>query len=206
MGVVDNPEEAAGVTTVTLVAVRDVTAALTFPNFTAVTEPKLLPVTTTVDPPATEPEFGEIDVMVGAREMKVNADKRVAVPPGPVTEIGTTPAAFAGEVTTNEVEDCETIEAADTPKATDVTALKFDPEIVTVVPPAVEPVIGVTPEMVGAGGTYVNDEDFVAAPLLFVTTTSTVPADPAGVMATIEVDVRDEIIPVDVPNFTLVTD
>jgi hypothetical protein len=61
--------------------------------------------------------------------------------------------------------------------------LKFVPVIVTVVPPAVVPEVGVNEEMVGAGATYLNLDDAVAMPPGVATFTVTVPATCDGVTA-----------------------
>jgi hypothetical protein len=74
------------------------------------------------------------------------------------------------------------------PKFNAVAPLRFVPVTVTVVPPPVDPVFGLTAETVGAG-TYVNSSavDTTDVPTGVVTVTSTTPADPAGLMAVIEV-------------------
>jgi hypothetical protein len=64
------------------------------------------------------------------------------------------------------------------------------PVTVTAVPPQVEPLLGLTPLTVGAGGgaTYVKPAGSVPlCPPEFVTTTLTAPAARAGVVAVIEV-------------------
>lgn len=78
-------------------------------------------------------------------------DAQFAVPPGVVTETVTVPAARAGVVTliwlglmtVNEV-------AAVPPKVTEVAPVKFEPLIVTGVPPAVLPLGGLTLPIMGA--------------------------------------------------------
>ena len=59
--------------------------------------------------------------------------------------------------------------------------------MVMVVPPRVEPDVGLTLEMVGAGTEYLKPSAFVAVPPGVVTTTSLAPMMPAGVSAVIEV-------------------
>lgn len=75
-----------------------------------------------------------------------------------------------------------TFVAAVPPKVTLAPAAKFVPEIVTDVPPAVDPLFGLTAVTVG-GPTYVKP--FVRLPLwpFKVTVTVTAPALPAGVVA-----------------------
>ena len=59
----------------------------------------------------------------------------------------------AGEVTVIEVVELTTTPVpATVPNFTPVTPLKSVPVMVTVVPPAVDPVVGLTPVTVGAGG------------------------------------------------------
>ena len=74
------------------------------------------------------------------------------VPPGVVTVTSTAPALPAGDVavidvallTVNEV-------AAVAPNFTAVAPVKLVPVMVTLVPPAVGPLVGLTPVTVGAG-------------------------------------------------------
>ena len=54
--------------------------------------------------------------------------------------------------------------AAVVPNLTDVAPVKLVPVIVTVVPPSVEPLVGVKEVIVGAGVTKVNEELDVAVP------------------------------------------
>ena len=70
-----------------------------------------------------------------------------------VTVTSTGPAVCAaGEVAVIDVEPFTVTLVADfPPKLTVAVAVKFVPLIVTVVPPAVDPVAGVTPVTVGAG-------------------------------------------------------
>ena len=76
------------------------------------------------------------------------------------------------------------------PKATAVAPVKFVPDIVTLVPPAVVPEPGEIPVTVGAGGTWKVNWSLLLVALVppdVVTVTSTVLALLAGEMAVIEV-------------------
>ena len=75
-------------------------------------------------------------------------------PPAAVTITSTVPADSAGEVAVMEVVlTTVTPVAATVPNFTVLPALKLVPVMVTVVPPVVGPVLGVTLVTVGAGGT-----------------------------------------------------
>src|SRR5262249_33719505 len=70
------------------------------------------------------------------------------------------------------------------PKVADAPLMKFVPAIVTAVPPAIGPLLGVTLVTPGAGALYVKP--LLRVPVCvsgFVTTTLTVPAAWAGVVA-----------------------
>ena len=81
----------------------------------------------------------------------------MAEPPPVVTVTGAAPAAPAGLVTTIDVAESVVIVADAEPNLTDVALPRFVPVIVTVVPPSVVPLVGLTVETVGAPiGWYVN--------------------------------------------------
>ncbi len=130
------------------------------------------------------------------------------VPPAAVTVTSTVAADSAGEVTVIEVVELTTTPVpATVPNFTPVTPVKPVPVIVTVVPPAVDPVLGLTPVTVGAGGAVkVNwSAGALAArcPRPAVTVTSTVAADSAGEVTVIEVaELTTTPVPATVPNFT----
>src|ERR1700691_236010 len=63
-----------------------------------------------------------------------------------------------------------------------VAPVKLVPVIVTKVPPAAGPEVGLNDVMVGAGALYVNASASVPLPPMVVTATLTGPAEPAGVM------------------------
>jgi len=74
----------------------------------------------------------------------------VAVPPLVVTAILTVPGAtLDGDETTIEIAEVETIVPGEVPNITLDAPSRFVPEIVTLVPPTVEPEPGVVAEMVG---------------------------------------------------------
>jgi hypothetical protein len=72
------------------------------------------------------------------------------VPAGVVTVTSTLPAAPAGAVAVTDVADPTVKLAFVAPNFTDVAPVNPVPVIVTAVPPAVDPLLGVTPETVGA--------------------------------------------------------
>ena len=92
----------------------------------------------------------------------------VTDPAGFVTTTFTDPAECAGVTTTNCVEVFVDIVAADPSIVTPVTVERLVPEIVTEVPPAVEPALGEIEEMVGVGLFDITaaDEAFEVAELL----------------------------------------
>ncbi len=126
-------------------------AAFTGPNFTAVTDVKVVPVMTTEVPPLVDPSEGEIPVTAGVRK-KVNWSDALGAldPPGVVTTTSTTCGALAGAVAVIVV-SLVTVKlvAGVVPKATAVAPVKLVPVMVTVVPPAVGPEVGLTPVTVG---------------------------------------------------------
>ncbi len=100
----------------------------------------------------------------------------------PVNATLTAPAEPDGVTTVTEVEVFEEMdEPADPPKVIPVTPDRLVPVIVTVVPPAVDPVEGVIDVIVGAGK-YVKAPADVVVPPAVVRATSTAPADFAGVV------------------------
>ena len=112
------------------------------------------------DPPtagATVLAASEIEyVPLDTRYVNSSAGLTALVPPGPVTVTSTVPPTFwefpAGEVAVIDVaEFTVTPDAAAPPNATVSPAAKFDPEIVTAVPPGPAPDTGETPLTVGAG-------------------------------------------------------
>ena len=153
------PADPAGDVTViwlSLFTVKAVAAAA--PNFTAVAAVKPLPVIFTLVPPAVEPLDGEIAVTAGtgATKLKSLAAVPKLVPSAVVTVTLTPPKGEADSagvtaviwVSLTTVKDV----AATDPKFTAVAPVKPVPPMVTVVPPAVAPLFGEIPEMLGAVG------------------------------------------------------
>ena len=85
--------------------------------------------------------------------MNLSADPVAEVPPAPFTVTSTAPAAPAGEVAVIDVgETTLTTVPALAPNETVSPVANPVPVIVTEVPPAVEPLVGLTAETVGTGG------------------------------------------------------
>ena len=98
------------------------------------------------------------------------------------------PTVPAGVRAERDVELDTTILVASTPSIVTLLApVKLVPLMVIVVPPRVEPDVGLTLVMVGSETMYVNALVFVAVPLSVVTATFCAPAVPAGVFAVMEV-------------------
>ena len=142
-----------GVTAVTEVALTTTKlVAATPPTVTLLAPVKFVPVMVIAVPPLIAPEVGETLAMVGASTTYVNAFALVAVPPSVVTATLCAPAAPAGVTAVIEVAlTTTTLVAAAPPTVTLVAPVKFVPVIVIAVPPLIEPEIGLTLVMVGAG-------------------------------------------------------
>jgi len=148
------PTVPAGVLAVIEVALTTTTlVANVTPIFTMVAPVKLVPVIVIVVPPVVGPEIGLTLVIVGRGTMYVNALALVAVPPAVVTATLLAPAVPAGVCAVID-EALTTIFVAAIPlTVTLVAPVKLVPAMVMTVPPNVEPVAGVTLEIVGAGVT-----------------------------------------------------
>jgi len=110
------------------------------------------------------------------------------VPPGVVTVTSTTPAIPAGDVAVIWVADATLTPVASTvPNLTALAPVRLAPVMVTTVPPAVVPELGLTPLTAG-GLRYEKTSAAVMelVPLGVVTVTSTVPV-PAGAVAVMDV-------------------
>jgi hypothetical protein len=188
------PSDSAGVTA--MIDVLELTVkfrAAVAPNDTPVTLVKLVPVIVIVVPPTVEPieAFKFVTTGIpGAANVNWSLDETAELPLGVVTVTSTSPAACAGAIAVIELGEFSVNDAAGTPpKLTAETPIKFEPLIVTDVPPAVVPVA--VPRLVttGAGDWKVNRSaaEVSDVPAALVTVTSTVPADSAAVMAVIEV-------------------
>jgi hypothetical protein len=151
------------------------------------------------DPPtagATVLAASEIEyVPLETRYVNSSAAPAALVPPGPDTVTSTVPPTScefpAGATAVIDVAEATvTADAALFPNETVSPAAKFDPEIVTAVPPPAAPEAGETPLTAGAcpGAAYVNWSAELAAlaPPGPVTVTLTVP-DPAGEVAVTDV-------------------
>src|ERR1700722_1739324 len=106
------------------------------------------------------------------------------VPPGVVTVTSTVAVDSAGLTAVISVEETSTTLVAPVdPKSTSAGEVKLLPVIVTVLPPAVDPEVGLTVVTAGAA-TYVNSsaDEVELVPWGVVTVTFTVP-DPAGLRA-----------------------
>jgi hypothetical protein len=116
---------------------------------------KSVPVSVTPVPPAVLPEPGLTPVTAGTgAAVYVNWSAAAAgdVPLGVVTVTSTVPAAWGGAVAVIDVAELTVNErAAVLPKLTAVAPVKFVPVIVTEVPPAVLPVVGLSPVTAGTG-------------------------------------------------------
>ena len=144
------PAGFAGVTQVIDVALStDTEVAAVPPNVTDVVPVKFAPDSLTVVPPAIVPLSKLSDVIVTS--VYVYAAVFVPVPPGVVTATSTAPMAFAGVTHVTDVALTTVTDVAAVPPNVTVDApVKFVPVSVTVVPPAVAPLIGLSDVMVGA--------------------------------------------------------
>src|SRR5215472_4471958 len=197
---------AVAVMVVALTTLRPVAAVV--PNLTAVAPVKFVPVIVTSVPPANGPDVGLRPVTVGlAAYVNWSAAEVALVPPGVVTVTSTTPAVPAGEfaVTVVALTTVRPV-AAVVPNLTAVAPGKFVPVIVTSVPPANGPDVGLRPVTVGLAA-YVNwsAAEVALVPPGVVTVTSTTPAVPAGEFA-VTVVALTTVSPVAavVPNLTAV--
>jgi len=167
-------------TTATFVAARPSTVTLVAPV-------KLVPIRVMAVPPKVVPEFGLTEVIIGAGTTYVNALALVAVPPAVVTATLFAPVVPAGVIAVIDVAlTTTTLVAALPPMVTLVAPVKLVPVIVISVPPKVEPLDGLTLEIVGSSTTYVNALVFVAVPPSVVTEIALEPT-PAGVLAVMKV-------------------
>ena len=148
------PTVPAGVTAVTLVDETTTTlVAATPPTVTLVAPVKFVPVIVIAVPPAVEPVAGETEETVGGKKY-VNPGITLALPPGVVTATLFSPTVPAGVTAVTLVEETTTtLVAATPPTVTLVVPVRFVPVIVIAVPPRVEPEVGATDVIVGAGTT-----------------------------------------------------
>jgi hypothetical protein len=130
-------------TTTTLVAAVD-------PNFTVAPVAKFVPVIVTAVPPATDPLLGDTLVTVGGTTYVYPLAKLPLNDPTLVTVTVTAPALPAGVLAVIDVLlTTTTLVPAAPPNVTVAPEAKLVPVIVTAVPPAVEPLFGLTLLTVG---------------------------------------------------------
>jgi len=143
----------AGVVAVMLILLTTTTlVAGVPPNVTAAPVAKFVPVIVTAVPPAVVPLFGDTLLTVGITAY-VNPLVRLPLCPLTVTVTVTAPAPPAGVVAVMVVLfTTATLVASVPPNVTVAPAAKFDPVIVTAVPPAVVPLLGDTLLTVGGIG------------------------------------------------------
>ena len=144
------PAADAGVVAVIVVLFTTTTfVADPFPNFTVAPVAKFVPVIVTAVPPATGPLFGLTLLTVGVTTY-VYPFVRLPLCPLTVTVTVTAPELPAGVVAVIVVLfTTTTFVAAALPNFTVAPVAKFVPVIVTAVPPAVDPVVGLTLLTVG---------------------------------------------------------
>ena len=114
----------------------------------------------------------------------------------PTAPAGVTAVILVAETTTTDV-------AAAPPTDTLLGLEKFVPEIVIAVPPIVDPDVGLTLSIVGAGFVYVNARGSDAVPTGVVTATVCAPTVPAAVTAAISVADTTRNVATAPPTLTL---
>jgi hypothetical protein len=145
------PALSAGAIAVIWVAVLTENEAAVEPNITTLAPMKFVPVIVTDVPPPVGPALGLTPETVGvAKYVYLSALLAALVPPAVVTARSTVPALSAGEVAVIWVMllIVKLVAAVD-PNVTAVAPLRLVPVIVTVVPPAVDPPVGLTLDTVG---------------------------------------------------------
>ena len=191
---------AVGLETVTLVAALP-------PKLTVAPATKLAPVMRTVVPPAVGPPSGVVPLTLGAATNVYPFDRIPLSELGFVTVTATAPELCDGVIAEMEFAVTTTTLLADAPPNVAVAPLtKFVPLIMTVVPPAANPLAGLTPVTVGSvTDVYVNP--FAKDPLWvsgFVTATVTAPTAFGGVVAVIvSALTKTTFVPAVPPNATV---
>ena len=180
------PAVIVGVTAVILVAETTTTEVPGLPpNVTVAPDLKFVPVIVTDVPPAAGPELGLMEVIVGggATTAAVNPPVEVAVwPSGLITTIFTGPAVIVGVTTVMLVAETTTTEVPGLPpKVTVAPDLKFIPVMVTDVPPAAGPDVGLMEVIVGGALAVKPPLSVAVCPSGLITTTFTGPAVITGV-------------------------
>lgn len=134
------------------------------PKLTAWAPRKPLPEMVTSVPPPVGPLVGEMLDTTGITALYVNLLLfEVALGPSTVVTItSTTPTMWAGDVAEMRLGGVTTIEDAGVPpKVTVLAAVKLVPEMTTLVPPVVGPLLGETPVTVGATASAVDQKSSV---------------------------------------------
>ena len=156
------------------------------PKLTAVTSVKPEPVMVTDVPPEVVPAKGLTDVMTGAPKVYFEPAEVVEVPAALVAVMSIVPAACTGDIAVICVSEFTVKLVAEVaPKLTTVTLVRPEPVMVTDVPPAMEPAVGLTEVITGAPKVYLDPAEVVDVPTALVAVMSTVPADSAGDVAVI---------------------
>src|SRR5437867_1292410 len=175
------------------------------PKETAAPAAKPVPVTLTDVPPALPPLLGVTEATVGAGATYVKQPVQMPLcVSGLVTATLTAPAACAVVVPVMLAALIVETVSAEPPNETVAPLWKSLPAIVTDVPPAVTPLLGVTELTIGAGATYVKQP--VQVPLCvsgLVTTTFTAPAACAVVVPVMLVALTVETASAEPPNETV---
>src|SRR5262245_19968808 len=188
------PAACAGVIAMIVVALSTVKlVAATPPIVTAVAPVKFVPVIVMLVPPNVLPVFGLMEPIVGAGVKYVNTEDIVAVPPGVVTAISTSPAACGGVTMMIVVELITvTLVAATPPTTTPTMSVKLVPVMVTAVPPSVLPVLGPIEPIVGIpANTVIEAVALLPVPMLEVRTLVVLTFTPGLVAVTLTDSVQE---------------
>jgi hypothetical protein len=181
--------------------------AAVVPNTTADVGVKPVPVIATTVLPASGPAAGLIDATVGtASYVNLSAADAVLTPFVVVTRTSTVPAVPEGAVHVMvDPFTTTTFVAGFAPNATVAPVTKFVPVIVTDVPPATGPAVGLTALTDGTGmNVNLSNADVGLVPPELVTVTSTIPLDSAGDLAEIDVGlVYTTDVPATEPKLTV---
>jgi hypothetical protein len=200
------PAECAVVVPVMLVAPTVAIESADPPNETVAPETKPVPVTVTDVPPTLGPLVGVTAVTVGPATYVKQSEQLPFCPSGLATVTFTTPAAWAVVVPVMLVGLIADTVSGDPAKDTLDPLTKLVPATVTVVPPALGPLFGVTDVTAGAA-TYVKQPLHVPlCPSALVTTTLTAPAACAVVVPVIEVGSIVETVSEEPPKETVAPD
>jgi hypothetical protein len=191
-----------GATAVIKVSSRIVNTAGSAPKNTSVAVVKPVPVRVTLLPPTMAPPVGDKLVRVGAATYMNVAPLLVAEAVLTVTALAPTAPAGAVAVTVLSEPIVKAV-AAVVPKFTPRVPIKPAPVMVTTVPPAIGPDVGVMELITGDGWKLKLSE--LSVPPRVAILIGTVPTRCAGVTASISVSLTTvKLVAGVVPNFTLV--